>query len=93
MKPLTSRSQIIVKWTTAPSDLGYGGTPTNWEQQPGQRMGLKHALQFPEELTRQIGNCYRKIAYFYHGTSLLYADIQEAVYSMEWKRERKKGTL
>lgn len=85
---LTSRSQIVVKWSTAPSDMGYGGNPTGWREEKGQRMGLRRAAQFSYELGQTVGQgTYRVIAYWHHGRPIDLGEIVDAVNDMNYKAE------
>jgi hypothetical protein len=82
---LTSRSQIVVKWTTAPSDMGYGGTPTGWREEQGERMGIRRAAQFSYELGQKVGaGTYRVIAYWHNGRPIDLGEIVDAVRAHEY---------
>lgn len=58
-KPLTSRSKVAIRYTTSPSDMGYGGTPTGWrEGKPDVVTSPRKALEWLRDLKQQLGNQY-----------------------------------
>jgi len=88
MAKLNMRSKITVRWSTAPSDLGYGGSPTQWREQPGKTMSLRNAAKFAYELSLQIGQgTNRIIEYSHRGALVDLADIREAlaIYEYEYR--------
>lgn len=83
MSTLTMRSKITVRWTTAPSDMGYDGRPTGWREGRGETMSLRRAANFAHELSQQIGQgTYRLIEYRHRGRVIDPNKIHEAV--AEW---------
>jgi hypothetical protein len=83
---LTNRSKIIVRYTTNPADMGYDGTPSNWETEAGEVMGIRRAVCFPQELNSRIGQgVFRRVSYTCNGTVVSHDDIQMHVACMGYK--------
>lgn len=83
---LNLRSKITVRWTTAPSDMGYGGNPTNWRTAPGETMGLRKAAQFAYALGQQIGQgTYRLIEYSHNGSVIDCGEIHDTIMDAEYR--------
>ena len=84
---LTTRSKITVRWTTAPSDMGYGGNPTNWREARGETMSLRKAANFPNELGRRVGEgVYRLIEYYHNGRIVGVGEIRNVLADAEWRK-------
>lgn len=91
MTTLTMRSKITVRWTTAPSDMGYGGRPTSWRGGRGETMSLRRAANFAHELAQQIGQgTYRLIEYRHRGVVIDLGDIHDALAEAEWRKMRRR---
>jgi hypothetical protein len=83
---LNLRNKITVRWTTAPSDLGCGGTPTGWREAPGETMSLRKAASFSHTLNRRVGSfVYRIIEYSWHGRTIDLRDIYDALAEAEYR--------
>lgn len=91
MSKLTLRSKITVRWTTAPSDMGYGGNPTKWREMPGETMSIRNAAKFSHELGQRIGQgTYRRIEYSHRGEIIDIAEIHEAVQDAEYREMQRR---
>ena len=91
MSALTLRSKITIRWTTAPSDMGYGGNHKKWREGRGATMNLRHAANFAAELSQQIGQgTYRLIEYRHRGQVIDLGDIREAVQEEEFRRMQRR---
>ena len=91
MSHLTLRSKITVRWTTAPSDMGYGGTPTKWREMPGETMSLRNAAQFAPTLSQKIGQgTYRLIEYSHRGQIIDLGEIYDAVQEAEYREMQRQ---
>ena len=91
MSTLTMRSKITVRWTTAPSDLGYGGRPTGWREGRGETMGLRRAANFPYELEREIGpGVHRQIEYRHRGRVIDIGEIRDALLEAEYRQMQRR---
>lgn len=88
---LTMRSKIAVRWTTAPSDMGYGGRPTGWREGAGEIMSLRRAANFAHELSNQIGQgTYRLIEYRHKGRVIDLSEIHTVVAKSEYQQMRRR---
>jgi hypothetical protein len=83
---LTNRSKITVRFTTKPADMGYDGTPSTWQTDSGEVMGIRRAACFPQELNSRIGQgVYRRVSYTCKGVQVQHDDIQMHVACMGYK--------
>lgn len=79
---LTNKSRIAIRWTSAPSDLGYGGKETGWMKSTPIMRSPRTALEFEHELTRELGQgVCKRISYQHRGVEIGIEDIREVVYS------------
>jgi hypothetical protein len=86
MSILTNRSKITVRYTTNPGDMGYDGTPSTWQTETGEVMGVRRAANFPRELDRRVGQgVYRRVSYTCQGESVSHDDIQMHLACMDYK--------
>ena len=91
MTTLTMRSKITVRWTTAPSDMGYDGRPTGWREGRGETMSLRRAANFAHELGQRVGHgTYRLIEYRHRGRVIDLAEIHEAVAEAEYREMQRR---
>lgn len=91
MSTLTMRSKITVRWTTAPSDMGFGGRPTGWREGRGETMSLRRAANFAHELSQEIGHgVHRQIEYRHRGNVIDVAAIHEALLEAEWRKAQRR---
>ena len=83
---LTNRSKITVRYTTNPADMGYDGTPSNWETEAGEVMGIHKAAGFPQELNRRVGQgIYRRVSYTCKGVKVPHDEIFMRSVMMDYK--------
>jgi hypothetical protein len=91
MKPLSIRSKITIRYTTAPSDMGYGGVPTQWRSQPGRIMGVRRAAEYAHELSQQIGQGTCRLIEYRHGSRVVeLAELREIVAEAEWREMQRR---
>ena len=88
MSNLTTRSKITVRYTTNPADMGYDGTPSNWETAPGQTMGIRSALDFSHSLSQRIGQgVFRRIQYSNNGQLVTVDQMQDVISEAEYNKQ------
>ncbi len=91
MGTLTMRSKITVRWTTAPSDMGYDGRPTGWREGRGETMSLRRAANFPYELQQKIGQgVYHLIEYRHRGMVIDPHEIHEVLAEAEYRETQRR---
>jgi len=84
---LSMRSKITIRYTTAPSDMGYGGNPTQWRSRPGHVMSLRRANQFAHELSQQIGQGTYRLIEYRHGERIVdLAEIRSVLDEAEYRK-------
>lgn len=87
MSNLTTRSKITIRYTTTPADMGYDGTPSDWETAPGKTMGIRAALKFPDELAQRIGHgVFRRIKYTNNGLPVTVEEMQNVINDVEYNK-------
>ena len=83
---LNNRSKITVRYTTNPGDMGYDQSPSTWQTDSGEVMGIRKAANFPQELNRRVGQgVYRRVSYTCKGESVSHDDIQMHAAMMDYK--------
>ena len=86
MSILTNRSRIVVRYTTNPADMGYDGTPSNWETEAGEVMGIRKAADFPQELNDRVGQgIFRRVSYTCKGMPVSHDEIWLQSMMMDFK--------
>jgi hypothetical protein len=81
------RSRITVRYTTNPADMGYSGTPSNWETLPGETMGIRAALSFSHALTQRVGQgIFRRIRYSHNGLPVTVEQLQDIVDGADYRK-------
>jgi len=89
-KKLNIKSKIAVRWTTNPANLGYEGRATDWKNGHPEIMGMRQAINFPYELSKQIGQgTYKAISYSWNGKEISATDIGEIVNDSDYKKYNK----
>lgn len=89
-KRLNVRSKIVVRWTTAPGDLGYDGPKTDWLTAPGKVMGVRKAAAFHRDYldgTLGLQGTCKAVAYFWRGKRINHNDLLTVVYDSDYKKE------
>ncbi len=87
MTTITSRSKTAVRYTTAPADMGYGGTPTNWRQAPADVItSPAKALDYVADLKRKLGGADYAVEFRCGAQVVSTEDLTEAVIASEAKR-------
>ena len=88
MNNLNTRSKITIRYTTNPADMGYDGTPSNWETAPGETMGIRAALEFSYDLTQRVGQgIFRRIRYSNKGVPVTVEQMQDVINSAEYNKQ------
>jgi hypothetical protein len=85
-EPLTMRSKIQVRWSTAP-DVGYPDYPgqkTSWLDGKPEVMGIRKAATFERDLDQRIGQgVFRVVSYRHNGYPVSLDEIRKAVFQSE----------
>lgn len=77
---ITSTSRISIRYTTAPADLGYGGTPTDWRNGPPDKVtSPRLALAYIAGLRRTLGDACFAIDLRCRGESVSRDDLLQVV--------------
>lgn len=88
-KPVTSTSRISIRYTTAPADMGYGGTKTAWRTGPANKVtSPRLALDYIADLKRQLGGADFAIDLRCGGVEVSRDDLLNAVMASEARRAR-----
>jgi len=83
---LNNRSKITVRYTTNPGDMGYDQSPSTWQTDRGEVMGVRRAASFPQELDRRVGQgVFRRVSYTCQGAPISHDDIRMHVACMDYK--------
>ncbi len=84
---LTNRSKITVRYTTNPGDMGYDQSPSTWQTDSGEVMGVRRAANFPQELNDRVGGqgIFRRVSYTCKGVPVSHDEIWLQSVMMDFK--------
>ena len=84
---LNMRSKITIRWTTDPSEIGYGTPTGEWRKHDGAVYSMRGALGFEHDLRQRIGQgVYCSISYQNKGKEIKRAEIEQVIASDEARR-------
>lgn len=87
MTAITTRSKVSIRTTTAPADMGYGGTPTNWLEAPADVVtSPAKALEYLSGLRSKFGGADYRVDLRVNGQPVTRDDLTEAVIAAEERR-------
>lgn len=84
------RSKIVVRYTTDPADLGYGGRKSDWLHYSGEVVGVHRAAHYGQELRKKFGDCYYAINYKHNGQDITRDDLLVVISEAEYRAYNKK---
>jgi hypothetical protein len=84
---ITTRSKIAIRWTTAPGDLGYSGTATNWKTQAADKVtSPAKALDFVAQLKKELGGVFFAVNFQCQGQEVTREELEEVVMYGEFEK-------
>lgn len=87
MTAITTRSKISIRTTTAPADMGYSGTTTDWLSAPADIVtSPAKALDYLGSLPRKFGGADYRVDLRCGGEPITREQLTEAVIEAEQRR-------